>query len=98
MLRARGGLDDRQAEVDGIPKERSTMAKTPGDDERYLTFVRALLDSAKVVADEHGYKTDGVIVIVQVEQQGMTIASSMDSDDATRKLLAEAIARSHNVT
>lgn len=70
---------------------------SPLDSERYLTLVRRLMDAASQVVAEEGYKLDGLVMLVEVEGQGVTIASTLDDDDDTRRVLAEGIARSHNV-
>lgn len=74
------------------------MAPDPLTNERYVEFVRKLLDTSKQIADESGYTFEGLVLLVEVDHLGVTIASTLDSDDATRRVLAEAIARSHNVT
>jgi hypothetical protein len=72
--------------------------ENPLDDDRYLSFVRHLLETAKSVADQAGFRLDGLVILVEADHLGVTIASTLDSDDETRRILAEAIARSHNAT
>lgn len=75
------------------------MAKdsTPIDDANYVDFIRRLMDTTSGVVDDAGYTLNGMVILVEVDGQGVTIASSLDSDEDTRRILAEAIARSHNV-
>ena len=70
---------------------------TPLDDRRYLTLVKRLMDAASEIVVEEGYALDGLVMLVEVNNQGVTIASSFDADDDTRRVLAEGIARSHKV-
>lgn len=70
---------------------------TPIDDENYVAFVKRLMDTTSGVVEDEGYTLNGMVILVEVDGQGVTIASSLDSDDDTRRILAEAIARSHNV-
>lgn len=102
MMRARSDGEDRRFQVlEGIPQERGTILpndSTPLNDARYLGLVRRLMDAASEVVADEGYKLDGLVMLVELDGQGVTIASTLDSDDDTRRVLAEGIARSHNVT
>lgn len=68
---------------------------TPLDDPRYLNLVRRLMDAADEIVTGEGYQLNGLVMLVEVNGQGVTIASSFDDDDDTRRVLAEGIARSH---